>query len=271
MVVCTLGDLLLDVVVRLDRNLVRGDDVTARTRVAAGGQAANVAAWVAALGAKARFIGRRAADESGRLATAALAEHGVEVLGPVERTGGGVVVSLVDPDGQRTLASDRGVAAGLQPDEIEPAWLDCHHLHVSGYALSAEPGRAAAARAVLLARGHGARVSIDLAAATVIESVGTADFRALLTRLAPDVVFCTEDEERAVGGRAVGPTWIVKRGARGASVDGTEHGAASTEQVVDATGAGDAFAAGWIVGGIALALDAAASCVAQVGAFPLRR
>src|SRR5882672_2954201 len=148
MVVCTLGDLLLDVVVRLDRGLLRGDDVSARTEVAAGGQAANVAAWVAALGGRGRFIGKRADDESGRLAAAALAEHGVEVLGPVERTGSGVVVSLVDPGGERTMASDRGVAADLQPDEIDPAWLECGHLHVSGYALSGEPVRAAADRAV---------------------------------------------------------------------------------------------------------------------------
>ena len=271
MVVCTLGDVLLDVVVRLDRGLVRGDDVTARTRVTAGGQAANVAAWVAALGGHARFIGKRADDATGRLAAAALAEHGVEVLGPVEHTGGGVVVSLVDPDGERTLASDRGVAADLQPDEIDPAWLQCDHLHVSGYTLAGEPGRAAAARAVRLAREHGARVSIDLGASTMIESVGAADFRAELEAHAPDVVFCTEDEERTVGGRVAGPTWIVKRGARGASIDGVEYDAAAAERVIDATGAGDAFAAGWIVGGVSVALEAAATCVAQVGAFPLRR
>ena len=269
MVVCTLGDLLLDVVVRLDRDLVRGDDVTARTQVAAGGQAANVAAWVARLGGRARFIGKRADDESGRIAAAALTARGVEVLGPVERVGGGTVVSLVDPNGERTLASDRGVAADLQPDEIDATWLECDHLHVSGYALSCEPVRAAAGRAILFARGHGARVSIDLAASTVIESVGTAAFRALLTTLAPDVAFCTEGEEQAVGGRVVGPTWIVKRGARGATVDDAEHDAAPAVQVVDATGAGDAFAAGWILGGISLALEAAACCVAHVGAFPL--
>ena len=268
MLVCTLGDLLLDVVVRLDRALVHGADVPARTRIAAGGQAANVAAWVAALGGCARFIGTRADDESGRLAAAALVEQGVEIVGPCVREGSGVVVSLVAPDGDRTLASDRGVAVDLRADEIERAWLDCDHLHVSAYALAVEPVRNAAARAVSLAREHGAGVSVDLAASTVIESVGPSDFRTLLARLAPDVVFCNEDEDDAIGGRVAGPTWVVKRGRRGASVDGVDYAASPVERVVDATGAGDAFAAGWIIGGVPLALEAAARCIAQVGAMP---
>jgi ribokinase len=268
MLVCALGDLLLDVVVRLDRELVRGSDVAARTEIAAGGQAANVAAWAAELGADARVVVKRAADEAGRLAATALATHGVEIAGPVERAGGGVVVSLVGPDGERTMASDRGVAATLRAEEIEPAWLECDHLHVSGYALAREPTRGAAVRAVVLARERDARVSVDVAASTVIESVGAAGFRALLAGLAPDVVFCNEEEEHAVGGPIAGPVWIVKRGARGASVDGTLHAIATPTPVIDSTGAGDAFAAGWITGGIPLALEAAARCVAQVGAMP---
>jgi sugar/nucleoside kinase (ribokinase family) len=271
MLVCTLGDLLLDVVVRLDRELMRGADVTARTQIAAGGQAANVAAWVAALGAEARFVGKRAADEAGRLASAALTARSVEVAGPVERSGGGVVVSLVGPDGERTMASDRGVAIDLRADEIDPAWLACDHLHVSGYGLAHEPIRGAGVRAIALAREQGARVSIDLAASTVIESVGRTEFRSLLIGLAPDVVFCNEDEELAVGGSFSGPVWIVKRGALGVSIDGVQHAAAPADHVVDTTGAGDAFAAGWIVGGVSLALETAASCVTHVAAFPPER
>ena len=268
MLVCTFGDLLLDVVVRIDRELVSGADVTARTQLAAGGQAANVAAWAAALGADARFVGKRADDDAGLLATAALVARGVEVAGPVAAAGGGVVVSLVAPDGERTMASDRGVAADLHAGELDPAWLDCDHLHVSGYALARPPMREAARRAVALARQNGARVSVDAAASTVIETVGAEAFRELLIELAPDAIFCNEDEERALGGPVPGSVWIVKLGDRGAKVDGTHHPAAPTAHVVDSTGAGDAFAAGWIVGGITLGLTTAARCVAQVGAMP---
>ena len=82
-------------------------------------------------------------------------------------------------------------------------------------------------------------------------------------------MFANEDEERVVGGSLDGAAWILKRGARGCSFDGDERAALPVEQVVDTTGAGDALAAGWIVGGPELALEAAARCVQQLGAMPI--
>src|SRR6266700_76289 len=106
--VTTLGDLLLDVIVWLAEPLVPGDDRPATTRVGAGGQAANVAAWVAAVSGSARFVGKRGADAAGELVAAELRAHGVEVSGPEEgRTG--VVISITAA-GERTMASDRGSA-----------------------------------------------------------------------------------------------------------------------------------------------------------------
>ena len=113
--VCALGDLLLDVVARLDRPLVTGADTPAHTLVTAGGQAANVAAWAAALGADARLVAKRADDESGHLAATAIERLGVELRGPVATGETGIVVSAVSPDGERSMASDRGVSADLRP------------------------------------------------------------------------------------------------------------------------------------------------------------
>jgi len=269
--VCTLGDLLLDVVVRLDHPLVAGADTPARTTIVPGGQAANVAAWVAALGADARLITKLAADEGGGLAIDALTQLGVDVRGPFVAGGTGIVVSLVAGDGERTMASDRGVSAALGPAELEPDWFaGCNHLHISGYCLAAEPGRSAARRAAELARAAGASVSLDLAASPLIELCGPSRFRELVTTLAPDAVFCNEAEERAIGGALPGPAWILKRGAKGAVFDGAARPAAPA-RVVDTTGAGDALAAGWIVAGPDLALAAAARCVATVGALPSPR
>jgi sugar/nucleoside kinase (ribokinase family) len=262
-----LGDLLLDVIVRLEEPLARGlrADATAVTHVGPGGQAANVAAWATTLGAEARFVGKRAGDDGGRLATAGLAARGVEVVGPVVDGRCGVVVSLVSPDADRTMASDRGVAPALRADELHDEWFaDCDHLHLSGYSLLRSPIDGAALRAAALAP----RVSVDLSSWSVIETFGARRFRERLEALAPAVVFANEDEERVLGGPLGGATWLLKRGGAGVLVDGVAYPAAPVGAVVDTTGAGDALAAGVLVGGVELGLAAAARCVAQLGAMP---
>ncbi len=102
----------------------------------------------------------------------------------------------------------------------------------------------------------------------MIEAYGAARFRALLEELQPAVVFANEDEERLLGGPMGGTTWVLKRGAAGVAVDGAPHAAHAAEAVVDTTGAGDALAAGFLLGGVELGLEAAARCVARLGSLP---
>jgi sugar/nucleoside kinase (ribokinase family) len=83
--------------------------------------------------------------------------------------------------------------------------------------------------------------------------------------LAPDVVFAGERERDTFGPMTT--DWIVKRGSLGVIAGGENH-AAHAAEVVDTTGAGDALAAGYLVGGIELGLEAAARCVAKLGAMP---
>ena len=263
-VIVSLGDLLLDVIVRLEQPLAEGADANAVTKLGAGGQGANVAAWVAELGGRARFVGKRADDDAGETAARALERYGVEVRGPVVEGRTGTIVSLVDVAGARTMASDRGVAPELRADELDATWLEeCGHLHLPGYSLLRSPIDGAALAAAALAP----RVSVDLSSWSAIRDFGPERFRAWLEQLQPDVVFANEDEERILGGPLAGCTWILKRGARGASFDGVELPALPA-QALDTTGAGDALAAGYLVGGPALALEAAARCVAQLGSMP---
>ena len=118
------------------------------------------------------------------------------------------------------------------------------------------------------ARRAGARISVDLSSWSTIRDAGADGFRALVESLEPDVVFANEDEDRVFGGRLPGVAWILKHGARGCSFDGDERAALPVAEVIDTTGAGDALAAGWIVGGPDLALEAAARCVQRVGSMP---
>ncbi len=267
MQVVSLGDLALDVIVRLRQPLALGADAASEITLSTGGQGANVAAWLAALGGRARWVGVRADDDAGRIAAGRLERLGVELVGPVVEGRTGVIVSLVDADGQRSMCPDRGSATALRAADLEAAWLTCDHLHLSGYALFDEPSRTAALRAAALARAGGARVSVDLSSWSGIRDVGPESFRGLLLELAPDVVFANEDEDVIIGGPWPSVGWIVKRGPAGCSFDGHERSALPAE-VVDTTGAGDALAAGWIIGGADLGLEAAARCVARAGSMP---
>jgi ribokinase len=266
-VICTLGDLLLDVVVRLDEPIAQDTDTYGRTHVGAGGQAANVAAWVVALGGRARFVGKRARDPVGRMLAAELAGRGVELVGPEVEAGTGTVVSLATPDGARTMLSDRGVSTDFRPEELAETWLDgCEWLHVPGYSLVRDPIRATA----VAASTRAPRVSVDLSSTAAIAQFGVEPFRELLAALRPAIVFANEPEAD-LAGDVPAERVVVKLGRRGCSVRNgsgcTDYPAVAAE-VVDSTGAGDAFAAGYLLGGPTKALAAAARCVSALGAMP---
>ena len=263
---------MLDLIVRIERPLEHGDDTPAVTRAGVGGQAANVAAWAAVLGAQSRLIAKRGGDTPGRLAADEVGAHRVEVLGPMAPGRNGVVVSIVEPGGERSMLSDPGVAAELRADEVKAEWLaGCDVLYLSGYALLRHPIEEAGAKAAAVVRAHGGAVAVDLSTWTAIRDFGAERFLARLEDLRPDVVFTNERELAELAADPPAGTVVLKLGAGGAAVidDGkrTDYPAHATV-VVDSTGAGDALAAGFLVGGIGLGLEAAARCVAKPGAMP---
>lgn len=260
--ICTIGDLILDVVVLPRAPLAPDSDTPAMIRLTPGGQAANVAAWASALGAQSRLICVRGNDQASEITATHLERQGVEICGPVVDGPGGIVVSTRGVDGARTMASDPGVAAHLRPEMLDPSWVQTVDvLHVSGYCLLRESMVDTVISAARLAR----RVTLDLASANDIELYGAARFTSLVHALRPHLVFANEAE------RAIVPkleaNWVIKRGARGAIFpEGPLE--ALTATVADTTGAGDALAAGYLVGGPQLAMMAAAQCVERVGAMP---
>ncbi len=275
--IACIGDVMLDVIVSVPAGLVPDDDTPAGITFAAGGQAANVAAWAAALGARARVIGPRSRQGHGPLVQSAMQARGVELVGPgIDRAG--AVVSLVQA-GTRSMASDAGDTTWLtrlDPGDL-PDRLDW--LYLSGYALLRCPTPWVLTAMVGAARRRGAAIAIDLASASMINGYGAGRFRELCQSLEPSVVLGNDAEWAALsrgpgsgsfsaGGDTV---LVIKHGADGATfvIDGV----GDTRQpvagpVVDSTGAGDAITAGYLVGGADEAMATAARCVGVVGGQP---
>jgi sugar/nucleoside kinase (ribokinase family) len=266
-VICVLGDAHLDVVVRRLGPVAEDTDTPSRTAVGAGGQAANVAAWVAALGGQSRLIYVRGSDLAADLVAAELTGRGVELAGPVAGGRTGVVVSLSDDGGRRSMLTDRGVGPRFPAAELQESWLDgCTWLHLPAYSLVSDPISGAARAAATAAARRSARLSIDLSSTAALAEFGVARFARLLATLSPDVVFGTEAEMSLVG-ELPGPDLVVKLGAAGVRAGGRVYPAVATD-AIDSTGAGDAFAAGYLLGGVTLGLAAAARAVATMGGMP---
>jgi ribokinase len=263
---------MLDVIVEAPKGLSRDDDTPATITFAAGGQAANVATWVAALGGHARVFGPRADTGSGRLVEQALTSHGVEVWGgSTGRTG--AVVSLISEYG-RSMASDPGDTGWLDGVRSGP-WLDgADWLFVSGYVLLRTPDPQRIVETAAVARAHGTRVAVDLSSAAMVSAFGADRFSMLCHALRPSVVFATDAEwatSKEGFGSGGATVLVLKHSQRGASfvIDGVaDERRPSDGPVIDVTGAGDALAAGYFVGGADLAMIAAAQCVSLRGAQP---
>ncbi|HSS67009.1 MAG TPA: carbohydrate kinase family protein [Nocardioidaceae bacterium] len=271
--IATIGDVMLDVIVDSATPLRLDDDTNASIRLSPGGQAANVAAWAAALGADATVIGPRGQSAAAGVVADRLTAAGVTFVG-IDAGDVGTVVSITS-GGTRTMASDAGPQAWLA--SLDPGLLPdgATVLHVSGYPLLRAADPAPLISVCAAARTRGLQLALDLASAAMIADYGPQAFVATMNHLAPTVIFANSDEWQAIG-----PFWtptdavvVVKDGSRDVTVidvEGREarHRVAAAE-AVDPTGAGDALAAGYLVGGIELGIDAAARCVATHGAQPV--
>jgi sugar/nucleoside kinase (ribokinase family) len=239
------GDLLEDVVVWPEGPLQRGTDTPARVFRSRGGSAANVAV-AAARSVPTRFLGCVGDDALGDRLVAELVEAGVEVR--AQRRGRtGTVVVLVDADGERTFLPDRGAAADLGP--VDPADLDdVALLHVPAYGLHG--GRTADSVRGLLREAvrRGVRTTVDASSSAVLRQI--PDLREVLEQARPALVFAN-DAERSELPLHLGCALVRKRGRAATEVelvDGSRRTfpVQAVAGVRDTTGAGDAFAAGWL-------------------------
>ncbi|MEU9835540.1 sugar kinase [Streptosporangium sp. NPDC048047] len=292
--VVVVGDLMTDAVARARYPLARASDTPAIVTMHGGGSGANISSWLAVEGAEVAFIGRRGADITGRNRDMELMGYGVDarlVMDPERPTGTCVV--LITHKGERTMLSDPGANAALSPEDLpRDLFLQGGHLHLSGYTLINEGSREAGLAALKLAGRAGMTVSVDCSSSAPLERTGAEPF--LEWTEEATLLFANADQAKVLTGRddpaaaakvltAWFPQVVVKLAAEGALWYANGRGepvmcpAETVNRVVDGTGAGDAFVAGFLPSWLekkppAEALSAgcrlAAKAISHLGARP---
>jgi sugar/nucleoside kinase (ribokinase family) len=257
-VLCVIGDLVEDIVVWLPESLNYGADTPSRIVRTRGGSASNVAVFAATVAKQksrtdtgARLIAQVGDDRLGDQLVSALRDAGVD---PCVVRGGrtGSIVVIVSPDGERTMITDRAAATELvlAPNN----WFEnVSLLHVPAYSLFSEPLATATRACINTAHDQNIPVSIDASSASLIKEFGVNKFRELIRQLRPKIFFCNTDEAEVLN-LTTQPLdldiVVIKAGARPTTL--IENKVVKTIEVepvgeiIDTTGAGDAFAAGFL-------------------------
>lgn len=284
-----IGDLALDVIAQLKESINYGNDTASRISTHPGGQAANVSTWITRTNTRSQLVARVGNDPVGFALISDLDKYGVEHLN-LMRSGRptGVVVILVDANGERTMFPDNGANADLEVSDLPPL-DDIDGVYISGYALLDFRSRDAVLAMIKRVQSAGIPIFFDPTTTGAMKIVPLQEVLSWVSQMdgillnAEEALYlgnASNIEEAAENLKKYTPLVVIKLGSRGAmAVYNGESArvAAVTTNVVDTTGAGDSFAAGFIpqwleTHDLETALSAgtalAAKCVATVGARP---
>jgi len=284
-----IGDLALDVISQLKEPINYGNDTASRISSHPGGQAANVSTGITRTHSKAQLVARVGNDPVGFALISDLDKYGVEHMNLMHSgRPTGVVVILVDSNGERTMFPDNGANADLEVSDLPPL-ADVDGVYVSGYALLDFRSREAVLSMIAKIKAAGKPIYFDPTTTGAMKIVSRDEVLSWVKLM--DGILLNSEEALYLGDAkdvetaeknltAYTPLVVIKLGSRGAMAvykDTIAKVSAVTTNVVDTTGAGDSFAAGFIpkwleTNDLEAALSAgtalAAKCVATVGARP---
>ena len=262
---CVIGDFAWDVLIRANSELLRGGDTFGEVMLTPGGSAANVAVWARRAGIETHFIGKIGRDRFGQLADEDLdRERVVAHLVEDDAHLTGSVAVFVDHTGERSMVSGHGADFYLLPSELpRPLLRRARHLHLTAWSFFVDPPRAAVREAAHIVQGSGGTLSFDPGSFQMIGEMGVGQFLAVTKDLGIDILLPNKEEgsiltgglddpaemAEALAALFPGALIMLKLDADGALVwqDGVGTPVpAGTNNLVDATGAGDSFAGAFL-------------------------
>ena len=291
--VLCIGDVMLDVIARINvspQKINFGSDTASRISTSSGGAAGNVAAWLTRTDARSTIVSHVGDDPAGAAIIAEFDALGVshgDLVIPGETSG--VVVVLVDSSGERTMFPDKGANSRLTAQDL-PDLNSFQAVYISGYALLNPLARDGVLAMIEKIKADGLPIYFDPASVGAMKDVADKELHNWFSMM--DVLFLNEEESIYLTGsvdieRALdylldfSQVVVIKRGSAGAIAKARGFDSISlpavAATVVDTTGAGDSFAAGFIASysknhDLTAALQAggelAAGCVAIVGGRP---
>jgi sugar/nucleoside kinase (ribokinase family) len=291
--VLCIGDVMLDVIARINvspQKINFGSDTASRISTSSGGAAGNVAAWLTRTDARSAIVSHVGDDPAGAAIVTEFDALGVshgDLVIPGETSG--VVVVLVDSSGERTMFPDKGANSRLVVEDL-PDLIEYQAVYISGYALLNPLARDGVLAMIAKIKADGIPIYFDPASVGAMKDVADKELHNWFSMM--EVLFVNEEESIYLTGsvdieRALNylldfsQVVVIKRGSAGAIAKARGFDAISlpavAATVIDTTGAGDSFAAGFIASfsknrDLTAALQAgaelAADCVAIVGGRP---